>query len=259
MKLKIKGLAILAMIVAMCALVASASAPPTPFMISGCVNDSMGSPVNNPSVTITNLDTGKVFIAETDASSNYYQRILANGTDVNTSETLQFDVRDGSQSNITELTVTIEDVNQGGIFDFNIMLEPTQIIFDTGYGTYPSIMGTHTGNFTPKCDITVHQIYTYPCVGTGGHSERAIFWDGEVEKINESWGGYQGDYHNITVSPPVKLLEGKEYCYEIKTGSYSQIIHNQTCENGFGTMTCTRFVDANGREYNDWIPAIRLG
>jgi hypothetical protein len=25
-----------------------------------------------------------------------------------------------------------------------------------------------------------------------------------------------------------------------------------------GTITCTNFTDANGREYNDWIPAIRL-
>jgi hypothetical protein len=39
-------------------------------MISGGINDSTGSPVNNPSVTITNQTTGKVFTADTDASSN---------------------------------------------------------------------------------------------------------------------------------------------------------------------------------------------
>ncbi|MCK4624469.1 MAG: fibronectin type III domain-containing protein, partial [Phycisphaerae bacterium] len=43
--------------------------------------------------------------------------------------------------------------------------------FDTGGGTYPSIRGTHKGNFTPNCDITVNKMYTYPCSGTGGHSE----------------------------------------------------------------------------------------
>jgi hypothetical protein len=137
---------------------------------------------------------------------------------------------------------------------------PSPAKFDTGHGTYPSIMGTHTGNFTPKCNITVHQIYTYPCAGTGGHSERVIFCDYEtgVTKINESWGGYLGDYHNITVSPSVKLLKNRVYNYTIITGSYPQIIHNQSLSTANGTITCMRFTDANGREYNDWIPAIRL-
>ncbi len=258
--MKLKGLAILAMIVAMCAFVASAFTPPTPFMIQGYVFYENGSACNGSIVNITNQTTGKVFTAETDVSSNYYQFILANGTNVNTSEILQFDVRDGSQSKVFNHTVNETEINNGGIFNFNITLASAQIIFDTGQGTYPSIMGVHEGNFTPLYNITVHQIYTYPCVGTGGHSERVIFYDYKTDetKINVSWKGYQGDYHNITVSPPVKLREGKKYSYEIKTGSYPQIIHNQTCGNGYGRMTCTRFVDANGKEYNDWIPAIRL-
>jgi len=137
---------------------------------------------------------------------------------------------------------------------------PSPAKFDTGPGTYPSVMGTHTGNFTPKCNITVHQIYTYPCAGTGGHSERVIFCDYETgdTKIDESWNGYLGDYHNITVSPSAKLLENRVYNYTIITGSYPQIIHNQSLSTANGTITCTLFTDANGREYNDWIPAIRL-
>ena len=131
-------------------------------------------------------------------------------------------------------------------------------IFDTGRGTYPSISGVHEGNFTPKCNIEVRKIYTYPCTGTGGHSERVIFYDGEDEIINESWNGYQGDYHNITVSPPVNLSRGKEYGYKIITGSYPQIIHSQSYDNENGTITCTEFIDANGKRYNDWIPAIKL-
>ena len=263
--MKLKGLSILAIIVAVatCALVAYASAPPTPFMISGWVNDSTDSPVNNPSVTITNLNTSKVFTADTDASYNYYQFILANSTDVNVSETLQFEAKspDKTQSNVTEYIVTMENISRGGIFNFNITLASTAIIFDTGPGTYPSIMGTHEGNFTPNCNITVHQIYTYPCVGTGGHSERVIFYDSETEKteIDVNWSGYQGDYHNITVPDDVMLLENHVYNYTIITGSYPQIIHNETRANEFGTMTCSKFVDANGKEYNDWIPAIRLG
>ena len=242
----------------MCAFVASAFTPPTPFMIQGYVFYENSSACNGSFVNITNQATGKVFTADTNASYNYYQLMLANGTDVNTSETLQFDARDGSQSKVFNHTINETEINNGGIFDFNITLEPVQIIFDTGHGTYPSIMGVHEGNFTPECNITVHQIYTYPCVGTGGHSERVIFCDGEDEIINESWGGYQGDYHNITV-PHVELVGNRVYNYTIITGSYPQIIHNETCAKSYGRMTCTRFVDANGKEYNDWIPAIRLG
>ena len=40
--------------------------------ISGFVDYSDGIPVNNPDVTITNLNTSEVFIAETNESSNYY-------------------------------------------------------------------------------------------------------------------------------------------------------------------------------------------
>jgi len=262
--MKLKGLSILVIIVAMCALVAYASAPPTPFMIQGYVFYEDGSACNGSFVNITNQTTGKVFSADTDASYNYYQFILANSTDVNVSETLQFEAKspDETQSNVTELIVTMENISRGGIFNFNITLAPVQIIFDTGPSAqpYPSIMGIHTGNFTPECNITVHQIYTYPCVGTGGHSERIIFRDYETGKteIDVNWSGYQGDYHNITV-PSVELLEDHVYNYTIITGSYPQIIHNQTCGNGFGTMTCTKFVDANGKSYDNWIPAIRLG
>jgi len=261
--MKLKGLSILVIIVgvATCALVAYASAPPTPFMIQGYVFYENGNECKNPIVNINNTNTSVEWQADTNAGYNYYQLILANGTDLdlNGSE-LQFDVKspDKTQSNVTEIIVTMENISLGGIFDFNITLAPVQIIFDTGQGTYPSIMGVHEGNFTPECNITVHQIYTYPCAGTGGHSERVIFCDSEGEVINESWKGYQGDYHNITV-PHVELVQNHVYNYTIITGSYPQIIHNETCANEFGTMTCTRFVDANGKSYDNWIPAIRLG
>ena len=132
------------------------------------------------------------------------------------------------------------------------------VSFDTGSGQYPSISGIHKGNFTPKYDLEVHEIYTYPCTGTGGHSERVIIYDGAAELINASWEGYQGDYHNISVSPSVMLSAKQNYSYEIITGSYPQIIHNQTLTNEYGTINCTEFIDANGRRYDDWIPAIKL-
>ena len=261
--MKLKGLSILAIIVAVatCVLVAYASAPPTPFMISGWVNDSTDSPVNNPSVTITNLNTGKVFTAETDTSCNYYQFMLANGTDVNETETLQFDVKsqDGTQSKVFNHTVNGTEIDNGGIFNFNISLAaPTAIIFDTGPGTYPSIMGTHEGNFTPECNITVHQVYTYPCAGTGGHTEYARIWNSSGLNVIAKWGGYIGDYHNITFNETFVLYKNKTYNYTIRTGSYPQIIHETPFSATGGTITCDKFIDANGRIYYDWIPAFRL-
>lgn len=43
------------------------------------------------------------------------------------------------------------------------------------------------------------------------------------------------------------------------TGSYPQIFHkqNHTALDG-SIITCTEFIDANGRRYEDWIPTIRL-
>jgi hypothetical protein len=64
--------------------------------------------------------------------------------------------------------------------------------------------------------------------------------------------------HNVTGAPYVTLLKDHKYNYTIVTGSYPQIIHAKSKNVTGGTITCTSFVDANGRRYNDWIPAIRL-
>jgi parallel beta-helix repeat protein len=137
--------------------------------------------------------------------------------------------------------------------------QPLEIVFDTDEGAYPSIMGVHKGYFTPNHNISVHQIYTYPCAGTGGHSEYVAFYDENGNEIGAaSWDGYQSDYHNIRFDIPLTLYKGVVYSYEFRTGSYPQIIHNQTLENEYGTINCTSFVDANGRSYSNRIPAIRL-
>ena len=132
-------------------------------------------------------------------------------------------------------------------------------VFDTGEGTYPSIMGIHKGMITPLHNVTVNKMYTYPCPGTGGHSEHVwIYGTG----INESatWNGYQGagDYHYIEFSELFTLEANVTYNYTIKTGSYPQIHHTDRLETDDGVITCDYFVDANGKTYTNWIPAIRL-
>ena len=138
-------------------------------------------------------------------------------------------------------------------------------IFDTHSpaNPYPSIMGIHNGTITPSRDISVSKMYTYPCTGTGGHTESIELYENDVLIASGTWNRYIGDYHNITIhnetgAPYVTLLKDHEYNYTIRTGSYPQIIHEESKDVTGGTITCTKFVDANGKEYNDWIPAIRL-
>ena len=135
----------------------------------------------------------------------------------------------------------------------------TSTVFDTGSGTYPSIFGTHNGAIKPKQTITVSKLYTYPCAGTGGHTEYARVWNNSGLDRIATWSGYKDDWHNITFDDPFTLFAEKTYYYEIRTGSYPQIIHKpeHTTLNG-SFINCTSFVDANGKEYYDWIPAIRL-
>jgi hypothetical protein len=133
-------------------------------------------------------------------------------------------------------------------------------VFDTGEGNYPSIFGTHKGKIIPDKDITVNKMYTYPCKGTGGHTEYVRIWN-ESENVDGqgNWSGYQGDYRNITISPTITLLKNHEYNYTVITGSYPQIVHvrGHKVKEG-GNITCEEFIDANEKVYGNWIPAIKL-
>ena len=131
------------------------------------------------------------------------------------------------------------------------------IKFDTGEGTYPSIMGVHSGTIKPSHDINVSLMYTYPCAGTGGHSEYVRIYGNGVD-VSGTWNGYRSDYHNITFPVQFTLLAGHTYNYTIRTGSYPQIHHNRTLTVPDGEITCTEFIDANGKKYDNWILAIRL-
>jgi hypothetical protein len=147
-----------------------------------------------------------------------------------------------------------------GTFD-SVILRVTEVTeeLDTGGGAYPSISGVHNGSITPNQPIMVAKLYTYPCPGTGGHTKSIKLYNESGALITSgTWNGYQGDWHNITLTPAVTLLTGHTYQYAIVTGSYPQIIHAKTKEITGGTITCTEFVDVNGKRHEDWIPAIKV-
>ena len=137
---------------------------------------------------------------------------------------------------------------------------PEEKIFDTGSpaNPYPSIFGTHNGTITPDQTITVSKLYTYSCAGTGGHTEYVRIYNKSGTLSEGHWSGYAFDYHNIPLAPSITLLKDHEYNYTIITGSYPQIIHAKEFNATGGKITCTEFIDANGKRYVEWIPAIRL-
>ncbi len=166
----------------------------------------------------------------------------------------------------TEYTVgtrtvdTSKNINETGVNHTAKTAPPhdtTPPLFGTGSGTYPSISGTHNGTITPNQTITVSKLYTYPCIGTGGHSEYVRIGN-KTWNVTANWTGYTGDWHNITFSTPFIISANKTYNYTIMTGSYPLIIHQHEANVTGGAITCTEFVDANGKIYKDYIPAIIL-
>ena len=156
-----------------------------------------------------------------------------------------------------------EEYEIGGDTEIAVKLAPRQ--FDTGSpaNPYPSIFGTHNGTITPSQTITVQKLYTYPCPGTGGHTESIELYENGTLIANGTWNGYKGDWHNISLNnvtsiPYVTLLKDHVYNYTIRTGSYPCIIHETSFNATGGTITCTDFTSANGKRYEDWILAIRL-
>lgn len=109
----------------------SAFAQPATFLIYGFVNNSNGAAVLNSDVTITNLNTSEVFTTE--MGDNYYQ-ISTSSRNVNTGNMLHFTVRDNGNIEGRDYTVTGEDINNGGLFNFNVTLESAEMsqFFDTG-------------------------------------------------------------------------------------------------------------------------------
>lgn len=168
--------------------------------------------------------------------------------------------------NTSALNISVESLFNVGYMDIpygtdngTLSVVETNITgFDTGAGAYPGIAGAHKGVIIPNRDINVSKLYTYPCAGTGGHTEYVKIGN-TTWNATAIWTGYSGDWHIITFDQLFKLEAGKTYDYEIRTGSYPQIIHERTHPTLDGSfINCTSFTDVNGNDYDDWIPAIKL-
>ena len=132
--------------------------PATPFFIYGRVNYDDGDPVNDPLVTVTNMNTSETYEVETMATSNYYQ-VLTCSENVSTGDVLHFTA-------IAETTtefdheVTAADMNRGG-FEQNITIaktpRPDLVITElNGYHSDTSCMPWF--NLTNEIDVKVENI-----------------------------------------------------------------------------------------------------
>ncbi len=121
-------IAISLMVPVMGAAQASANDAETPYIIYGLVFYENGTTCNDPVVNITSTESGRMWRAETHPGYNYYLIALANGTDLNSSETLQFNLKDsgGTQLKTLNHIITQAEVENGGLFGFNITLEVPQ-------------------------------------------------------------------------------------------------------------------------------------
>ena len=146
-------------------------------------------------------------------------------------------------------TVLAENVSVSEIPTEPYIFESKALTFDTGSSAnpYPSIFGTHNGTIKPNHTVIATKLYTYSCIGTGGHTEYAEIRNA-TWNATATWEGYVGEWHNISFDKTVVLLTNETYNYTIRTGSYPQIIHERnytTLDGSF--INCTKFTDANGR------------
>ena len=112
-----------------------AELPPTPYVINGYVLYNDSTACNGPIVNVTNQDsTTEKWQAETNASYNYYQLVL-DSSDVSADDTLEFDARNmnATHFNTTQHTVTPDEINNGGLFNFNLTLHPSAGVNDTAW------------------------------------------------------------------------------------------------------------------------------
>jgi len=218
--------------------------------------------------------TYSVDIDAYDMGTFNFTRVSPVGNDISITKFENISVTESTKAsveivpNVTNYTMSIDydgdgetDEEKSPDVNETIIVTPTEEnIFDTGtpLNPYPSIAGTHNGTIKPNQTITVSMLYTYPCAGTGGHAEYARIYNDSWGIETLPWEGYGGDRHNLSFTEPFKLYADEEYKFTIITGSYPLIHHNTSLLTPNGWINCTKFTDANGRVYYDWIPAIKL-
>jgi len=193
-------------------------APPAPFFVYGWVNASDGAPVVNPGVTITNLNTSEVFIAETIPDSSFYQ-VLTSSWNVSAGDVLRFDVSNGGAAAELEHEVTEEEMDTGGLFNFNLSLTmPPEILSYAPETPVSDVVGdARTFNITVDQTVNVSWLINGTVVQTNesvteasytNTSAVAGYWNVSAVVTNENGTAMQTWWWTVIVkdiTPPASI------------------------------------------------------
>ena len=159
--------------------------PEAPFFAYGFVLYEGGSECNNPVVNITNLNASEEWQAETISGYNYYQLIL-DTTNVSAGDVLVFNATDGTYCNTTSRTVTVGDINIGGIFSFNLTLPTLPAVPPSIVSYAPETPVSDTEGATRKFNITVNQTVNVSWLINGTEAQPANISVTEASYTNTS-------------------------------------------------------------------------
>ena len=127
-----------------------------PFEITGYVHFPDGSACLDPTVTITNLDTGAVLSVMTVPSSNYYQvkpALLQN--EISEGDVLEFKASGGTESTIIEHRISVSDLNSGALsIDITLGTASTTTVSGPGDPPLPQAPTISPGTATPTSTST---------------------------------------------------------------------------------------------------------
>ena len=118
-------------------LIAVPAAAQIPFEITGYVHFPDGSACLDPTVTITNQNTGAVLPVMTLPSSNYYQAKPAPlQNEINENDVLEFKASAGTDSTVIEHSISASDLNNGALY-LNITFGTANTATGSGVGDPP--------------------------------------------------------------------------------------------------------------------------
>ena len=127
-----------------------------PFEITGYVHFANGSACLDPTVTITNENTGAVLPVMTLPQSNYYQAkpaLLQN--EISIGDVLEFKASAGMESIVMEHRISASDLNSGALY-LNISLGTAITATEAGAGNppLPQVSTTRPSTITPATTST---------------------------------------------------------------------------------------------------------
>jgi hypothetical protein len=189
----------------------------TYFIISGFVNYDNEDAVLDPNVTVTNLNTGEVFIADVNESSNYYQ-ISTNFAHISSDDVLHFDAADdlGNSSEFNH-TVTQDEIDAGGFVQNIIIYIPD---------TTPPVLSNISATAITKDSAT-------------------ITWD--TDELSDSlikYGTGPGNYSQTVYSPANTIYHSINLTELLLDTTYYYVVNStdpssnsaQSTENNFKTF-----------------------